>query len=171
VRRARLRSTMEFELVKGRAMSEQLASDEAEVVDSPTGWVADHIHQYVESDGEKGHIWRDGAPTLLISVLGRKSGVWRRSVLIYGRDAENYVVVASKGGDPKHPAWYLNLVDNPQVRLQVGADKLTARARVAEGDERARLWDKLAEIWPAYNEYQTKTDRRIPVVVLEPVTS
>jgi len=146
-------------------MSEDRIPDE--VVDSPSSWVADHIREYTESGGEQGHEWR-GAPTLLLTVRGRKSGVWRRTALIYGRDGDNYVVVASKGGDPKHPLWYLNLLDSPDVGLQVGADKLSARARVAEGDERARLWDRMAQIWPDYNTYQTKTERQIPIVVLEP---
>ena len=146
-------------------MSQERVPDE--VVDSPSPWVADHIREYTESGGEQGHDWR-GVPTLLLTVRGRKSGVWRRTALIYGRDGDNYVIVASKGGDPKHPLWYLNLVDNPDVGVQVGAEKLTARARVAEGEERARLWDRMAQIWPDYNAYQTRTDRQIPIVVLEP---
>jgi deazaflavin-dependent oxidoreductase (nitroreductase family) len=137
-----------------------------EVVDSPTGWVADHIREYTESDGEQGHHWR-GVPTLLLTVQGRKSGVWRRTALIYGVDGDKYVLVASKGGAEAHPLWYLNLVANPEVELQVGAEKFTARARTAEGEERARLWDDMAKIWPAYNDYKQKTDREIPVVVLE----
>lgn len=140
-----------------------------EVVDSPTPWVADHIRAYTESGGEQGHEWKEGVPTLLLTVLGRKSGVWRRTALIYGRDGDDYVVVASKGGAPEHPAWFLNLIDHPEVTVQVGAEKLTARARVAQGEERARLWDKMAQIWPDYNAYQKRTDREIPVVVLEPV--
>ena len=146
-------------------MSQERIPDE--VVDSPSPWVADHIREYTESGGEQGHEWR-GVPTLLLTVRGRKSGVWRRTALIYGRDGDNYVVVASKGGDPKHPLWYLNLLDNPDVGVQVGPDKLTARARVAEGDERARLWERMAQIWPDYNAYQSRTDRQIPIVVLEP---
>jgi deazaflavin-dependent oxidoreductase (nitroreductase family) len=146
-------------------MSQERIPDE--VVDSPSSWVADHIREYTESGGEQGHEWR-GVPTLLLTVRGRKSGVWRRTALIYGRDGDNYVIVASKGGDAKHPLWYLNLRDSPDVGLQVGAEKLTARARVAEGEERARLWDRMAQIWPDYNVYKTRTDREIPVVVLEP---
>ena len=138
-----------------------------QVVDSPTDWVADHIKEYVESGGEKGHEW-EGVPTLLLSVKGRKSGLWRRTALIYGRDGDNYVVVASKGGSPTHPLWYLNLRDNPESEIQVGADRLRVRAHDAEGEERARLWQTMAAIWPDYNNYQTKTDRQIPVVVLEP---
>ena len=140
-----------------------------QVVDSPSEWVADHIRTYVESDGEQGHEWRNGVPTLLLTALGRKSGVWRRTALIYGRDGENYVIVASKGGAEDHPLWWLNLRDHPEAEIQVGAEKIKVLAHEAEGAERARLWDALAEIWPDYNAYQTKTDRRIPVVVLAPV--
>lgn len=144
------------------------AYDEGAVVDSPTEWVNSHIQQYVASDGDEGHEFRNGAPILLLSVLGRKSGVWRRSALIYGRAGDAYVVVASKGGAPAHPAWYTNLVAEPTVHVQVKGEKFAARARVAEGDERARLWGLMAEIWPDYDQYQTKTDREIPVVVLDP---
>jgi deazaflavin-dependent oxidoreductase (nitroreductase family) len=138
-----------------------------QVVDSPTGWVAGHIKEYVESGGEKGHEWR-GVPTLLLSVLGRKSGIWRRTALIYGRDGDDYVIVASKGGDAKHPLWFLNLRDNPEAEIQVGAEKLKVRAHAAEGGERARLWRVMAAIWPDYDNYQARTDRQIPVVVLSP---
>lgn len=145
------------------------AYDESAVVDSPTEWVNTHIQQYVASDGAEGHEFRNGAPILLLTVLGRKSGVWRRSALIYGRAGDAYVLVASKGGAPRHPAWYTNLVAQPTVHVQVKGEKFEARARVAEGDERARLWDVMAEIWPDYNEYVKRTDREIPVVVLDPV--
>lgn len=145
------------------------AYDEGAVVDSPTEWVNTHIQQYVATDGVEGHEFRNGAPILLLTVLGRKSGVWRRSALIYGRAGDAYVLVASKGGAPRHPAWYTNLVAEPTVHVQVKGEKFEARARVAEGDERARLWDAMAEIWPDYNEYVKRTDREIPVVVLDPV--
>ena len=146
------------------------AYDESAVVDSPTGWVNTHIRQYVATDGAEGHEFRNGAPILLLTVLGRKSGVWRRSALIYGRAGDAYVLVASKGGAPQHPAWFTNLVAEPTVHVQVKGEKFEARARVAEGDERARLWDVMAEIWPDYNEYMKRTDREIPVVVLDPVS-
>jgi deazaflavin-dependent oxidoreductase (nitroreductase family) len=145
------------------------AYDESAVVDSPTEWVNTHIQQYVATDGAEGHEFRNGAPILLLTVLGRKSGVWRRSALIYGRAGDAYVLVASKGGAPQHPAWYTNLVAQPTVHVQVKGEKFEARARVAEGEERARLWDAMAEIWPDYNEYVKRTDREIPVVVLDPV--
>lgn len=137
-----------------------------EIFDSPTGWVAQHIRNYVESNGEQGHHW-NGVPTLLLTTRGRKSGKWRRTALIYGRDGDNYIVVASYGGAPKHPTWYLNLRANPEVRVQVGAEKFPARARTAREDEKPRLWQTMTAIWPAYNDYQARTERKIPVVVLE----
>ncbi|GAB3423136.1 nitroreductase family deazaflavin-dependent oxidoreductase [Flindersiella endophytica] len=143
-------------------------SDFSNPIDSPTGWVADHIKEYVETDGKGSDAWSFTAPTLLITTIGRKTGNARRSALIYGQDGDNYVIVASKGGAPEAPLWYHNLVANPGVELQVGSEKLKARARTAVGDERTRLWKLMAEIWPAYDEYQTKTDREIQVVVLEP---
>ncbi|HET9167891.1 MAG TPA: nitroreductase family deazaflavin-dependent oxidoreductase [Actinospica sp.] len=145
------------------------AYDESSVVDSPTEWVNTHIQQYVATDGAEGHEFRNGAPILLLTVLGRKSGVWRRSALIYGRSGDAYVIVASKGGAPQHPAWFTNLIAEPTVHVQVKDEKFTARARVAEGEERARLWEVMAGIWPDYDEYVKKTDREIPVVVLDPV--
>src|ERR1700709_2784433 len=108
-----------------------------EVTDSPTGWVAEHIRSYVETDGEQGHDWR-GVPTLLLTTRGRKSGKLHRTALIYGRDGDNYLIVASKGGAPKHPAWYLNLAENPEVEVQVGANTFTGRARVATTEEKPR---------------------------------
>jgi deazaflavin-dependent oxidoreductase (nitroreductase family) len=135
-------------------------------LDPTTGWVREHLHRYVATDGENGHEWR-GAPTLLLTTRGRRSGNLRRTPLIYGRSGEDYVVVASKGGSPGHPGWFHNLVAEPAVTVQVMADEIPARARVAEGEERTRLWGLMAGIWPAYDEYQARTDRVIPVVVLE----
>jgi deazaflavin-dependent oxidoreductase (nitroreductase family) len=128
--------------------------------------VADHIHQYVESDGEKGHRWR-GTNVLLLITRGRKSGQLRRSALIYGRHGDAYVVVGSKGGHPHHPAWYLNLAADPRVELQVGPEVFAATARTAAGAERRELWEKMTRIWPDYVNYQKRTDREIPVVVLD----
>jgi deazaflavin-dependent oxidoreductase (nitroreductase family) len=126
----------------------------------------EHVRRYVETDGEVGYVWREGAPILILTTTGRKSGEQRSKPLIFGRDGENYVLVASQGGRPQHPSWYHNLVANPEVELQVKADKFRARARTAEGDERDRLWRDMNEIWPHYDEYQAKTERVIPVVVL-----
>jgi deazaflavin-dependent oxidoreductase (nitroreductase family) len=146
---------------------EPVAADE-EVFDSPTGWVAKHIKEYVESGGEKGHRWQ-GVSTLLLTTRGRKTGTLRRTALIYGRDGDSYVVVASIGGAPKHPKWYLNLVTEPGVELQVGPRIISGRARTTEGDDRTRLWREMAKIWPQYDRYQEKTRRQIPVVIIDPV--
>jgi deazaflavin-dependent oxidoreductase (nitroreductase family) len=140
--------------------------NEKEIADNPTGWINEHIRRYVDSDGEKGHSWR-GVKTLLLTTLGRKSGQWRRTPLIYGQDGDRFVVVASKGGAAQHPAWYLNLSAHPQVQVQVGADRFSARARTASPEEKARLWPKMTKIWPEYDSYQQRTNRDIPVVILE----
>ena len=137
------------------------------VYDSPTGFVKDHIREYVESDGKKGYLWR-GVTTLLLTTRGRKSGKLRRTALIFGRDGKIYLVVASKGGAPNHPLWYLNLVANPEVEIQVDAEKFTAHARTAAQEEKPRLWKIMAGIFPNYDEYQAKAGREIPVVILEP---
>jgi deazaflavin-dependent oxidoreductase (nitroreductase family) len=140
-----------------------------EVFDSPKGWVSNHIDEYVETDGEKGYEWRNGAPTLLLTTRGRKTGKLRRTALIYGVDGDRYLLVASVGGAAKHPAWYLNLVANPDVELQVKAEKFIAHARTAAADEKPSLWALMASIWPDYDNYHTKTDREIPVVIVERV--
>lgn len=139
-----------------------------EVLDSSTGWVAKHIRTYVESGGKKGHLWQ-GLPTLLLTTRGRRSGKLRRTALIYGQDGDRHVVVASNGGSADHPAWYLNVLAEPEVQVQVAADRFIARARPATAEERPRLWDQMAKIFPMYNTYRTKTDRDIPVVILERV--
>jgi deazaflavin-dependent oxidoreductase (nitroreductase family) len=141
-------------------------SSQDEVSDSPTRWVARHIRRYVETDGAKGHQWR-GVQTLLLTTRGRKTGRLRRTALIYGRDGDRYLVVASNGGSKEHPSWYLNIADNPEVELQVGAERFAARAHPATPEERAGLWPRMAAIWPEYDKYQAKTERDIPLVILE----
>ncbi len=140
-----------------------------EVFDSPVGWVAQHIRGYIESDGETGHRWR-GVSTLLLTTRGRISGKLRRTALIYGRDGDSFVIVASKGGAQKHPEWYLNLVVNPEVEAQVGSEKFAAHARTVSAEEKPALWRLMTSIWPDYDRYQERTAREIPVIVLEPVT-
>lgn len=137
-----------------------------EIADSPIGWVASHVRGYVESDGKRGHQWR-GVPTLLLTTRGRKSGQLRRTALIYQEDDGRYVVVASLGGADHHPQWYLNLVSDPEVTVQVGADTFTARARTASAEEKPALWKKMTGTWPDYDTYQAKTQREIPVILLE----
>lgn len=142
-----------------------LMTQRNEILDSPTGWVAKHIRSYIESDGKKGHLYH-GMPTLLLTTRGRKSGMLRRTALIYGRDSEQYVLVASNGGASNHPAWYLNLLDQPEVEVQVSADRFAARARIATVEEKPALWRQMAAIFPQYNRYQAKAGRDIPVVIL-----
>ena len=126
----------------------------------------EHVRRYLETNGEVGHDW-NGVPALILTTTGRRSGEARDSALIYGRLGDAYVVIASMAGAPTHPAWYLNLTAEPAVTLQVGADRFAGRARTAEGDERDAAWAAMVEIWPNYDVYQTRTDRRIPVVLVE----
>jgi len=138
-------------------------------------WIAEHIALY-RSDPEKAHTWDSTPlggpgplPTLLLTTVGRKTGKPRSLPLIYGVDGDRYVIVASKGGMPNHPIWFLNLEAHPECDLMVGPKAVTARASVAEGAERTRLWNKMVEIYPPYVDYQKNTQREIPVVILEPV--
>jgi deazaflavin-dependent oxidoreductase (nitroreductase family) len=126
-----------------------------------------HVKAYRESGGEVGHIWRRGAKILLLTTTGRKTGKQSTTPLIYENDGDHYVIVASKGGAPDDPGWYLNLQKTPEVELQVGPEVFAARASTAEGAERERLWKLATPQWPDYDEYAKKTDREIPVVVLE----
>jgi deazaflavin-dependent oxidoreductase (nitroreductase family) len=126
----------------------------------------EHVRRYRETGGEEGHLW-NGVPTLLLTTTGRRTGEQRTAPLIYGRDGDAYVVVASKGGHPDHPGWYHNLSATPEVELQVGDEVFPARAHTADAQERARLWPQLTGIWPDYDAYQAKTEREIPLVVLE----
>jgi deazaflavin-dependent oxidoreductase (nitroreductase family) len=129
-----------------------------------------HVAAYLETDGEQGHDWKNGAPTLILTTVGRKSGEERLSPLIYGMAGEHPMIVASKGGHPKHPAWYLNIRANPEVQVQIRGDKFTAHARDATPEERPELWKQMTEIWPDYDNYQRRTDREIPIVILERVS-
>jgi deazaflavin-dependent oxidoreductase (nitroreductase family) len=126
----------------------------------------EHVERYQETDGEEGHDWQ-GTATLLLTTTGRKSGDQRTTPLIYQEHDGAYLVVASKGGADEPPAWYLNLQADPTAHVQVKADKFQAAARDATDDEKPELWRKMATVWPAYDEYQEKTERAIPVVVLE----
>ena len=119
----------------------------------------EHVERYRETDGEEGHDW-NGTTALILTTKGRRSGEARSTPLIYGTSGEDYLVVASKGGAPEHPGWYLNLEADPDVH---------AHARTATAEEKPELWSIMTASWPAYDEYQTKTEREIPVVVLERV--
>jgi deazaflavin-dependent oxidoreductase (nitroreductase family) len=127
----------------------------------------EHVRRYRETDGEVGYIWRRGSKILLLTTTGRTSGEQRTTPLIYEEAGDRLVIVASKGGSPEDPGWYRNLVKDPQVELQVKGDVFPAHARTATGDEREELWELATRQWPDYDAYQEKTDREIPVVVLE----
>jgi proline iminopeptidase len=129
----------------------------------------EHVRRYRETNGAVGHDWREGSPVLLLTTKGRKTGEDRTTPLIYARDGDRYVIVASQGGAPDDPGWYRNLSKTPEVELQVKDSVFPARARTAEGEEREQLWRKANEVWRHYDEYARRTDREIPVVVLEPV--
>jgi proline iminopeptidase len=135
--------------------------------EAETLYGAEHVRRYRETGGEVGHRWKEGSTILLLTTTGRQSGEPRTTPLIYAEDGDRYVIVASQGGAPDHPGWYKNLVKTPEVELQVRDEVFPARARTAEGEERDRLWRKANEVWAHYDEYQTRTDRVIPVVVLE----
>jgi deazaflavin-dependent oxidoreductase (nitroreductase family) len=123
-----------------------------------------HVRVYRETGGERGYHWR-GTTILLLTTTGRTTGEQRTTPLIHRVDGEHWIVVASKGGAPEHPAWYQNLLADADATVQVEDAQIAVRAATAEGDERTRLWSLMAEVWPAYDEYQAKTEREIPVVV------
>jgi deazaflavin-dependent oxidoreductase (nitroreductase family) len=135
---------------------------------SPWGPIADQVGTFEASDGREGNEL-EGKPCIILWTRGRHSGTVRKSPLMRVTDGERYAVVASMGGAPKHPVWYLNLVADPNVSLQDGAELKDYTARVVEGDEKAEWWAKATEVWPAYDGYQASTDRAIPLVVLDPV--
>src|SRR4051812_12711741 len=125
----------------------------------------EHVQRYRETDGEDGHIWRKGATVGLLTTKGRKSGEERTTPLIYGKRGDDPMVIASKGGTPEHPAWYLNLQEDPEAEFQILGDRFKVRARDATPEEKPELWKQMTEQWPDYDEYQQKTDREIPVVI------
>jgi deazaflavin-dependent oxidoreductase (nitroreductase family) len=126
---------------------------------------AEHVRVYRETGGQPGHQWR-GTTILLLTTTGRTSGQERATPLIYRTDGDRWVVIASKGGAPQHPDWYQNLQAQPEATIQVSDQQIPVRAETAQGEERARLWQLMTQVWPAYDDYQQKTDREIPVVVL-----
>lgn len=131
-----------------------------------SAWQEEHMQRYLETNGEDGYLWR-GVTTLLLTTTGRRSGERRTTPLIFGRDGDRYLVVASRGGAPQHPGWYHNLVANPEVETQVKGDRFHARARPATAQEKPALWRIMTGIYPAYDEYQTRTKREIPLVIIE----
>jgi len=143
---------------------------------SESGWIAQHRSLY-QKDPEAGHLWDSTIgggpgplPTLLLTTTGRKSGKESIMPLLYGKVDGGYAIIASKGGAPKHPGWYHNILAQGKVGVQVAKDKFSANARVASGAERAKIWDQMVAMYPPFGDYQGKAkDREIPVVVLEPI--
>lgn len=138
-------------------------------------WIAAHIELY-KTDPEKAHNWDSSElggpgvlPTLLLTTIGRKSGTPRPAPLIYGEHGDSYTIIASKGGMATHPIWYLNLEANSECEIQVGPQHFKVKARIAEGEERETIWQHMAKVYPPYIDYQKNTDRKIPVVVLDPI--
>jgi F420H(2)-dependent quinone reductase len=137
---------------------------------SPAEWVAEQVRQYEASGGTEGNTMR-GVPVIILWTRGRKSGTVRKTPLMKVRDGDRYAVVASMGGAPEHPQWYANITADPHVSVQDGAEVRDFLAREATGEEKAEWWAKATAVWPDYDAYQEKTDREIPLLVLEPATS
>ena len=127
----------------------------------------EHVQKYEETGGAIGHDW-NGTSCLILHTRGRKSGTVRKIPLIYGRDGEDYVIIASKGGAPDHPGWYRNLVANPDVQIQVRDKVIPVTARTGTAADKQRVWPTMVKQWPGYDEYQAGTTRDIPVVLLRP---
>ena len=134
---------------------------------SPNDYVADQVREYEESGGREGNTMRD-VPVIILWTRGRNSGAVRKTPLMRVEDGGRYAVVASKGGAPDHPVWYHNIVADPNVSLQDGPEVRDYLAREATGDEKTEWWRKATVVWPDYDAYQEKTDREIPLFILEP---
>jgi proline iminopeptidase len=140
-------------------------------------WMVEHVNRYLASGGTDGHMYKMNqpgrpemtVPSLLLTTTGRKSGDKFIFPLFYGMAGDNYLIVASKGGAPEHPGWYRNILANPEVEVQAGTTKLKAHARTVSGEEHAALWEQALKFWPPYADYAKKTEREIPVVLLEPI--
>lgn len=150
---------------------------EARLAPNLPQWMIDHANRYLSSGGTDGHMYKANppgygemtVPSLMLTTTGRKSGEKYMFPLYYGQTGNSYIIVASKGGAPDHPGWYKNLLANPEAEIMVGTKKIKVHARTAAGEERKRLWPEALKFWPPYADYQKKTQREIPVVVLDPV--
>jgi F420H(2)-dependent quinone reductase len=137
---------------------------------SPSEWVSEQVREYEASGGAEGNTMR-GVPVIILWTRGRRSGTVRKTPLMKVRDGDRYAVVASMGGAPEHPQWYANITAEPRVSLQDGPEVRDFVAREVTGEEKAAWWSKATAVWPDYDAYQEKTDREIPLLVLEPATS
>jgi F420H(2)-dependent quinone reductase len=143
-----------------------MATD-TEYVPSPWEPIAEHVERYLATDGEDGAVWM-GAPCIILTTTGAKSGKLRRTPLIRVRTGDSYLVVASMGGAPQHPQWFHNIVAHPDVTVQDRAEVHELRARVTDGEEKAALWPLAAAVWPDYDQYRASTERDIPLFICEP---
>jgi len=134
---------------------------------SPHDWVADHVALYERTGGKEGGEF-NGIPCVILTTTGRKTGKTRKTPLVRVPHGDGYLVIASMGGQPQHPVWYLNLSADPNVRLQDGPEARDYTARLAGDDEHAELWDVAVAAYPDYADYQERCERQIPVVVLDP---
>jgi len=141
-------------------------------------WISKHVRTYIATDGRDGHMWdasavggKGAVSCLLLTTRGRRSGKSFVHPLVYGEDAGTYIVVASKGGADTQPQWYFNLLAGPDVEVQVAAKRFTARATLANGAERERLWSLITQVYPPYDDYQAKTTRQIPIFTLTPTSN
>ena len=149
---------------------------EQDAMEAARRWMAEHVDRYL-NDPANAEMWDSSLgggkgmlPTLLLTTTGRKSGEPRHSPLLYQAAGDGFVIIGSKGGAPAHPAWYVNLLADPNAEIRVGAKALKVKARTAAGEERARLWAAMAEAYPPFNAYQVNAgSREIPVVVLDPI--
>jgi deazaflavin-dependent oxidoreductase (nitroreductase family) len=140
---------------------------EGDYVPSRWDWVAQQIDRYESSGGTAG-VTVQGVPVVVMTMRGRRSGNVRKAAVMRVEHDGTYAAVASKGGAPAHPGWYHNLLDHPDITVQDGPDRHELRAREVEGEEKAAWWARAVEVWPDYDSYQQRTDRPIPVVLLEP---
>jgi len=127
----------------------------------------EHVDRYRATDGDEGYSWQRGTSILLLTTRGRRSGAERTTPLIFEPHGDDYLIVASRGGTDQPPGWYLNLQAEPEVRVQIRGEVFNARARDATPEEKPPMWRKMAAVWPDYDAYQERTERVIPVVVLE----
>lgn len=134
---------------------------------SPWGPVAEQVERYLATDGEEGYEW-NGGHCIILTTTGRRSGKLRRSPLIKVKHGDGYIVIASLGGAPQHPQWYLNITANPEVVINDRSERHELIARTATPEEKEELWPIAVAQWPSYNEYQATTERDIPLVICEP---
>ena len=127
----------------------------------------EHVERYQATDGEEGFVWRNGTHILILTTTGRRTGEKHSTPLIFREHGDDYLVVASRGGSDQPPAWFLNLQADPSVHVQIKGDRFKARARTATADEKPAMWRTMTDVWPDYDQYQRRTEREIPVVVLE----